>query len=180
MWLKTRSYNISQKCSNPISAKSRQDVNYMYLNETEKQRPVYPQLQTFQTNAHGAHECCRVYRTTVSPNTLLQQVVLLLRNFFSGGHWLTGRQEILHRYPIWDSTCYKLTLARHIPPAPCIAVAGGWWRPPPTLGQNRSFWLLKRFLIFQGISGDLDVNVLKHITVKILLQIKRYLNSFCE
>ena len=98
MWLKTRSYNILQKCSNPISAKSRQDVNYMYLNETEKQRPVYPQLQTFQTNAHGAHECCRVYRTTVSPNTLLQQVVLLLRNFFSGGHWLTGRQEILHRY----------------------------------------------------------------------------------
>ena len=43
-----------------------------------------------------------------------------------------------------------------------------------TLGQNRSFWLLKRFLIFQGISGDLDVNVLKHITMKILLQIKRY------
>ena len=39
------------------------------------------------------------------------------------------------------------------------------WRH--TLGQNRSFWLLKRFLIFQGISGDLDVNLLKHITMKI-------------
>ena len=46
--------------------------------------------------------------------------------------------------------------------------------PPPTLGQNRSFWLLKTSLIFQGISWDLDVNVLKHITMKILLQIKRY------
>ena len=46
--------------------------------------------------------------------------------------------------------------------------------PPPTVGENRSFWLLKTFLIFQGISGDLDVNVLKHITMKILLYIKRY------
>ena len=36
-------------------------------------------------------------------------------------------------------------------------------------GENHSFWLLKRFLIFQGISWDLDVNVLKHISVKIML-----------
>ena len=43
-----------------------------------------------------------------------------------------------------------------------------------TLGQNRSFWLLKRFLIFQGISGDLDVNLSKHITMKMVLHIKRY------
>ena len=42
------------------------------------------------------------------------------------------------------------------------------------MGENHSFWLLKRFLIFQGISWDLDVNVLKHITMKIMLQIKRY------
>ena len=46
--------------------------------------------------------------------------------------------------------------------------------PPPTVGENREFWLLKTSLIFQGISWDLDVNVLKHITMKILLQIKRY------
>ena len=32
--------------------------------------------------------------------------------------------------------------------------------PPCTLGQNRSFWLLKTSLIFQGISWDSDVNVL--------------------
>ena len=32
------------------------------------------------------------------------------------------------------------------------------------MGENHSFWLLKRFLIFQGISGDLDVNVLEHMT----------------
>ena len=43
-----------------------------------------------------------------------------------------------------------------------------------TLGQNRSFWLLKRFLIFQGIRGDLDVNVSKHTTMTFLLQIIRY------
>ena len=46
--------------------------------------------------------------------------------------------------------------------------------PPPTMGENHSFWLLKRFLIFQGISGDLDVDLLKHITQKIQWQIKRY------
>ena len=39
----------------------------------------------------------------------------------------------------------------------------------PTMGQNRLFWLLKTSLIFQGISWDLDVNVLKHITMKIML-----------
>ena len=38
---------------------------------------------------------------------------------------------------------------------------------PPTMGENHSFWLLKRFLIFQGISGDLDANLLKHISLKI-------------
>ena len=38
---------------------------------------------------------------------------------------------------------------------------------PPTMGEYHSFWLLKRFLIFQGISGDLDVDLLKHITQKI-------------
>ena len=47
------------------------------------------------------------------------------------------------------------------------------WGGGGTMGENHSFWLLKRFLIFQGISGDLDANLLKHITVKILLQIKR-------
>ena len=36
-----------------------------------------------------------------------------------------------------------------------------------TMGENHSFWLLKRFLIFQGISGDLDANLLKHISLKI-------------
>ena len=41
------------------------------------------------------------------------------------------------------------------------------WIPPPTMGENHSFWLLKRFLIFQGISGDLDANLLKHISLKI-------------
>ena len=40
-------------------------------------------------------------------------------------------------------------------------------RHPPTMGENHSFWLLKRFLIFQGISGDLDANLLKHISLKI-------------
>jgi len=35
------------------------------------------------------------------------------------------------------------------------------------MGENHSFWLLKRFLIFQGSSGDLDANLLKHITQKI-------------
>ena len=35
------------------------------------------------------------------------------------------------------------------------------------MGENHSFWLLKRFLIFQGISGDLDANLLKHISLKI-------------
>ena len=45
---------------------------------------------------------------------------------------------------------------------------------PPTVGEHREFWLLKTSLIFQVISWDLDVNVLKHITMKILLQIKRY------
>ena len=39
--------------------------------------------------------------------------------------------------------------------------------PRPTMGENHSFWLLKRFLIFQGISGDLDANLLKHISLKI-------------
>ena len=34
--------------------------------------------------------------------------------------------------------------------------------------------ILKRFLIFQGISGDLDANLLKHISLKIKWQIKRY------
>ena len=43
-----------------------------------------------------------------------------------------------------------------------------------TMGENHSFWLLKRFLIFQGISGDLDANLLKHISLKIQWQIKRY------
>ena len=38
-----------------------------------------------------------------------------------------------------------------------------------TMGENHSFWLLKRFLIFQGISGDLDANLLKHMTMKIML-----------
>ena len=45
---------------------------------------------------------------------------------------------------------------------------------PPTVGENREFWLLKTSLIFQVISWDLDVNVLKHRTMKILLEIKRY------
>ena len=40
---------------------------------------------------------------------------------------------------------------------------------PPTVGEHREFWLLKTSLIFQVISWDLDVNVLKHITMKILL-----------
>ena len=52
-----------------------------------------------------------------------------------------------------------------------LAELGG---TPPTMGENHSFWLLKRFLIFQGISGDLDANLLKHITQKIQLQVKRY------
>ena len=46
--------------------------------------------------------------------------------------------------------------------------------PLPTLGKNREFWLLWTSLIFQVISWELDVNLLKHITMKILLQIKRY------
>ena len=37
---------------------------------------------------------------------------------------------------------------------------------PPTMGQNHSFWLLKTSLIFQGISWDLDVDLLNHITQK--------------
>ena len=41
------------------------------------------------------------------------------------------------------------------------------WRGGGTMGENHSFWLLKRFLIFQGISGDLDANLFKHITQKI-------------
>ena len=45
------------------------------------------------------------------------------------------------------------------------------------MGENHSFWLLKRFLIFQGISWDLDVNVLKHITMKIMLQIKNQIKN---
>ena len=49
---------------------------------------------------------------------------------------------------------------------------------PPTMGQNHSFWLLKTSLIFQGISCDLDVNVLKQITMKILVQIKSLQSNF--
>ena len=45
-----------------------------------------------------------------------------------------------------------------------LAELGG---TPRTMGENHSFWLLKRFLIFQGISGDLDANLLKHISLKI-------------
>ena len=48
-----------------------------------------------------------------------------------------------------------------------------------TMGENHSFWLLKRFLIFQGISGDLDANLLKHITRKSSGKSKDTLNSFC-
>ena len=43
-----------------------------------------------------------------------------------------------------------------------------------TVGNNREFWLLWTSLIFQVISWELDVNLLKHIVLKILLQIKRY------
>ena len=39
--------------------------------------------------------------------------------------------------------------------------------PPRTVGENREFWLLKTSLIFQVISWDLDVDLLKHITLKI-------------
>ena len=51
---------------------------------------------------------------------------------------------------------------------------GGYQGHQGTVGENRDFWLLKTSLIFKGVSWDLDVNVLKHITMKILLQIKRY------
>ena len=53
----------------------------------------------------------------------------------------------------------------------------GWnsKRPwPPTVGENREFWLLKTSLIFQVISWDLDIDFSKHITLKIQWQIKRY------
>ena len=38
-----------------------------------------------------------------------------------------------------------------------------------TVGNNREFWLLWTSLIFQVISWELDVNVLKHIKMKILI-----------
>ena len=50
--------------------------------------------------------------------------------------------------------------------------------PPPTVGQNRNFWLLWTSLIFQVVSWELDVNLLNHITLKILFQIKRYFICF--
>ena len=45
---------------------------------------------------------------------------------------------------------------------------------PRTVGENRDFWLFWTSLIFQVISWELDVNLLKHMAMKILLQIKRY------
>ena len=45
---------------------------------------------------------------------------------------------------------------------------------PSTMGENRDFWLLWTSLIFQVISWELDVNLLKHISMRFLAQIKRY------
>ena len=45
---------------------------------------------------------------------------------------------------------------------------------PRTVGEKCDFWLFWTSLIFQVISWELDVNLFKHITRKILLQIKGY------
>ena len=59
--------------------------------------------------------------------------------------------------PLWRVTPFPLSFFEHND----CPLRGG------TMGENHSFWLLKRFLIFQGISGDLDANLLKHISLKI-------------
>ena len=43
-----------------------------------------------------------------------------------------------------------------------------------TVGENCNIWLLWTSLILQVISWELDVNCLKHVTMKFLLEIKRY------
>ena len=42
------------------------------------------------------------------------------------------------------------------------------------MGDNRNFWLLKKSLIFQVISWELDVNFSKQLSMRFLAQIKRY------
>ena len=60
-------------------------------------------------------------------------------------------------------------------PHPLVAICGGLGLARqitnsgqrPTVGENREFWLLKTSLIFQVISWDLDVDLLRHMALKI-------------
>ena len=45
---------------------------------------------------------------------------------------------------------------------------------PRTVGEKCDFWLFWTSLIFQVISCELDVNLLKHMKMKFMQQLKRY------
>ena len=92
---------------------------------------------------------------------LICKLYICIQNVF--GHIFYSSR--LHLYwQFWQFEVQKLAYMLILAAggsSPYLSSVGG------TMGENHSFWLLKRFLIFQGISGDLDANLLKHISLKI-------------